>query len=72
MRCLQETEFYKKSLTALKKNPIEFLEIKKYTVTTATNSRDRFSSRFHRAEHIISELEGKSEKATHGANKDKG
>lgn len=69
MRYLQETEFYKKSLTVLQKNPIEFLEIKKCTVT---NSRNRFSSRFHRAEHVISELEGKSEKATHGANKDKG
>ena len=63
----------------MKKNPLEFLEIIYIHTHTHTHTHreqqqqttNRFNSRFDRAEHIISELEGKSEKATQRTNRER-
>lgn len=59
----------------MKKNPLEFLEIIYIYVHTHIEQQqqttNRFNSRFDRAEHIIRELEGKSEKATQRTNRER-
>ena len=61
----------------MKKNPLEFLEIIYTHTHTHTHTEqqqqttNRFNSRLDRAEHMIGELEGKSEKATQRTNRER-